>query len=41
MVIRKLTIEICLIRNYVFYYIENQSKIIIVYIAMEKSDQQF
>ncbi len=41
MIIRKLTMEICLVLSYVFYRIENQSKIInvYVYISMEKSDQ--
>ncbi len=31
--------EICLVWSYVFYLIENQSKIIVVYISVEKSDQ--
>ncbi len=39
MIIRRLTMAICLVRSYVFYHIENQVKIIVVYISMEKSDQ--
>ena len=39
MIIRKLTMEICLVQSYVFYPVENQSKIIDVYISMEHSDQ--
>ncbi len=39
MIIRKSIMEIYLVRSYVFYRIENQSKIIDVYISMEKSDQ--
>ena len=39
MIIRKLTLEIGLVQSYVFYYRENQTKIIDVYISMEKSDQ--
>ncbi len=31
--------EICLVRSNVFHHIENQSKVIVVYILMEKSDQ--
>ena len=32
-VIRKLTLKICLVRHYVFYYMENQPNIIDVYIV--------
>ena len=32
MTTRKLPIEICLVRSYVFYHIDNQLKIIVVYI---------
>ncbi len=39
MIIKKLTMEICLVPFNVFYHIENQSKIILVYFSMEKSDQ--
>ncbi len=36
---QKINHGICLVRSCVFYPIENQSKIIVVYISMEKSDQ--
>ncbi len=39
MIIRKLTMEIAVVRSCVFYPIENKSKIIVVYIEIEKSDQ--
>ena len=39
MIIRNLTIEICMVQSCVLYPVENQSKIIIVYNSMKKSDQ--
>ncbi len=36
---RNFPMEIFLVRSCVFYPLENQSKIIVVYISMKKSDQ--
>ena len=39
MIIKTVTLKFCLVRSYVFYYKENISEIIDVYILMEKSEQ--